>query len=89
MRSHNQLVLLDTTHHHPAAAADTAVDTMVAEGTADNTGHTVAEHNQTQQRKKIDILGVHMFPPLFQLDILGVHMFPPLFQLGLTLHSTN
>ncbi|GJR85857.1 hypothetical protein Tco_0209868 [Tanacetum coccineum] len=40
------MCLLDTTHHHPAAAADTAVDTMVAEGTSDNTGHTVAEHNQ-------------------------------------------
>ncbi|GJZ87266.1 hypothetical protein Tco_0658876 [Tanacetum coccineum] len=35
---------LDTTNHHPAAAA--VGDTMVAEGTADNTGHTVAEHNQ-------------------------------------------
>ncbi|GJZ25028.1 putative reverse transcriptase domain-containing protein [Tanacetum coccineum] len=34
---------LDTTHRHPATAADT----MVAEaGTADNTGHTAAEHNQ-------------------------------------------
>ncbi|GKD73906.1 hypothetical protein Tco_1332188, partial [Tanacetum coccineum] len=34
---------LDTTHHHPAATADTAV---VEVGTADNIGHTVAEHNQ-------------------------------------------
>ncbi|GKD49998.1 hypothetical protein Tco_1278974 [Tanacetum coccineum] len=33
---------LDTTHHHPAAA-----NTVVVEvGTADNTGHTVAEHTQ-------------------------------------------
>ncbi|GKG35062.1 hypothetical protein Tco_0440216, partial [Tanacetum coccineum] len=38
---------LDTTHHHPAAAADIAVDTVVAEvGTANNTDHTAAEHNQ-------------------------------------------
>ncbi|GKA34212.1 hypothetical protein Tco_0720641 [Tanacetum coccineum] len=36
---------LDTTHHHPAAAV--AADTVVAEmGTADNIGHTTAEHNQ-------------------------------------------
>ncbi|GJY93031.1 hypothetical protein Tco_0508813 [Tanacetum coccineum] len=39
-------VILDTTRHHPAAA-DTAVDTVVAEmGTADNIDHTAAEHNQ-------------------------------------------
>ncbi|GKE95165.1 hypothetical protein Tco_1580020, partial [Tanacetum coccineum] len=38
---------LDTTHHHPAAAADTTVDTVVAEvGTTDNTSHTVVEHTQ-------------------------------------------
>ncbi|GKF16344.1 hypothetical protein Tco_0061262 [Tanacetum coccineum] len=37
----------DTTHHHPAVAADTAVDTVVVEvGTTDNIDHTVAEHNQ-------------------------------------------
>ncbi|GKF19789.1 hypothetical protein Tco_0068427 [Tanacetum coccineum] len=37
---------LDTTHHH-SSAIDTVVDTMVAKvGTADNTGHTTAEHNQ-------------------------------------------
>ncbi|GKC41201.1 hypothetical protein Tco_1058923 [Tanacetum coccineum] len=35
---------LDTTHHYPTAAA--VVDTVVAEGTVDNTGHTVAKHNQ-------------------------------------------
>ncbi|GKE80503.1 hypothetical protein Tco_1550503 [Tanacetum coccineum] len=36
---------LDTTHHHHLAAA--AADTMVAEvGTANNTYHTTAEHNQ-------------------------------------------
>ncbi|GKA17645.1 hypothetical protein Tco_0697482 [Tanacetum coccineum] len=36
------LCRLDTTHHHPAAA-----DTVVAEvGTADNIGHTMAEHTQ-------------------------------------------
>ncbi|GKG53839.1 hypothetical protein Tco_0555239, partial [Tanacetum coccineum] len=48
MRSQTHPCHLDTTHHHhPAAAADTVVDTMVAEvGTADSTGHTVAEHNQ-------------------------------------------
>ncbi|GJW78242.1 hypothetical protein Tco_0139924, partial [Tanacetum coccineum] len=57
MRSHNQLVLLDTTHHHPAAAADTAVDTMVAEGTADNTGHTVAEHNQHERNPRPTTIG--------------------------------
>ncbi|GJY81179.1 retrovirus-related pol polyprotein from transposon TNT 1-94 [Tanacetum coccineum] len=35
----------DTTHH-PAAAADTMVDTVVVEVvTADNTDHTMAEHN--------------------------------------------
>ncbi|GKF80363.1 hypothetical protein Tco_0238965, partial [Tanacetum coccineum] len=40
---------LDTTHHHPAAVADIAVDTVVAEvGTTDSTGHTVAEHNQVR-----------------------------------------
>ncbi|GJS83210.1 hypothetical protein Tco_0749751 [Tanacetum coccineum] len=33
---------LDTNHHHHVAAADTAVEV----GTADNTGHTTAEHNQ-------------------------------------------
>ncbi|GJR53315.1 reverse transcriptase domain-containing protein [Tanacetum coccineum] len=34
---------LDTTHHHPPAVADTVVAEV---GTADNTDHTVAEHNQ-------------------------------------------
>ncbi|GJU92957.1 hypothetical protein Tco_1317713 [Tanacetum coccineum] len=34
---------LDTTHHRPAAATDTVVREA---GTADNTGHTAAEHNQ-------------------------------------------
>ncbi|GKB91360.1 hypothetical protein Tco_0963632, partial [Tanacetum coccineum] len=35
---------LDTTHHHPAAAA---TDTVVAEvGTTDNISHTAVEHNQ-------------------------------------------
>ncbi|GJX81994.1 hypothetical protein Tco_0331475 [Tanacetum coccineum] len=38
---------LDTTHHHPTASADTAVDTVMMEvGTAANTDHTAAEHNQ-------------------------------------------
>ncbi|GKG42018.1 hypothetical protein Tco_0473769, partial [Tanacetum coccineum] len=38
---------LDATHHHPTAAVDTAVDTMVAEvDIVDNTGHTVVEHTQ-------------------------------------------
>ncbi|GJR94578.1 hypothetical protein Tco_0266752 [Tanacetum coccineum] len=38
---------LDTTHHHPVAVADTAVDIVVVEvGTADNTDHTAADHNQ-------------------------------------------
>ncbi|GKD49469.1 hypothetical protein Tco_1278445 [Tanacetum coccineum] len=32
--------------HHPAAATDTAADTVVEVGTTDNTGHTKAEHNQ-------------------------------------------
>ncbi|GKE71657.1 hypothetical protein Tco_1529729, partial [Tanacetum coccineum] len=41
------LCRLDTTHHHPAVAAGTVVDTVVAEmGTADNISHTAAEHNQ-------------------------------------------
>ncbi|GKC97143.1 hypothetical protein Tco_1167418, partial [Tanacetum coccineum] len=36
----------DTTHHPAAAAADTMVDTVVVEVvTADNTDHTMAEHN--------------------------------------------
>ncbi|GKB43509.1 hypothetical protein Tco_0888451, partial [Tanacetum coccineum] len=47
MRSHTNSCHLDTTHHHHhPAAADTAVDTVVEVGTADNTGHTAAEHNQ-------------------------------------------
>ncbi|GKF81659.1 hypothetical protein Tco_0240261 [Tanacetum coccineum] len=38
---------LDTIRHHPAAAADSAMDTVVAKvGTAENTDHTTAEHNQ-------------------------------------------
>ncbi|GKB34484.1 hypothetical protein Tco_0879426, partial [Tanacetum coccineum] len=37
---------LDTTHHHSAAAADTADTVVVEVGTADNTDHTVVEHNQ-------------------------------------------
>ncbi|GKB52335.1 hypothetical protein Tco_0903088 [Tanacetum coccineum] len=47
MRSHTNLCRLDTTHHHHVAAADTVVDTVVAEvGTANNTSHIAAEHNQ-------------------------------------------
>ncbi|GJU64057.1 hypothetical protein Tco_1245892 [Tanacetum coccineum] len=34
---------LDTTHHHPATIANIVVAEV---GTADNTDHTVAEHNQ-------------------------------------------
>ncbi|GKG21027.1 hypothetical protein Tco_0380828, partial [Tanacetum coccineum] len=41
------LCRLDTTHYHPAAAADIVADTVVAEvGTTDSTSHTTAENNQ-------------------------------------------
>ncbi|GJT30083.1 hypothetical protein Tco_0910358, partial [Tanacetum coccineum] len=54
------LCRLDTTHHHPAAAADIAVDTVVAEvGTTDSTGHTAAEHNQVGCR----LLAVEHYKP--------------------------
>ncbi|GKC83794.1 hypothetical protein Tco_1139511, partial [Tanacetum coccineum] len=43
---------LDTTHHHHVAAA--VVDTVVVEvGTADNTDHIAAEHNQVGCRLPI------------------------------------
>ncbi|GJZ13353.1 hypothetical protein Tco_0548583 [Tanacetum coccineum] len=46
MRSHTNSCHLDTTHHYPVA-----VDTAVAEvGTANNTGHTAAEHTQVGYR---------------------------------------
>ncbi|GKG18464.1 hypothetical protein Tco_0372762, partial [Tanacetum coccineum] len=38
---------LDTTHHPDHVVAADTMDTMAVEvGTADNTDHTVAEHNQ-------------------------------------------